>query len=231
MKAVILSGGKGTRFLPITETVPKALVPAGRKTLLEIAIDQLPSSIDTVIITTKYLGEKIVGKLGNEYGGKKLIYAAQPIDKDGTWSALYAAKEHICDGGQFCALGCDDFFKTEEIERAIEAKKNGMGITAATMPAKYHGIVVDDQSMVKGLQRHPNKNREELLEDKFANGFFIVDSKIFDFEPVQLIDGEYGLPQTLLAHTDYPLHAFLFNYWQPCNTFEDLEKLKQDFML
>jgi NDP-sugar pyrophosphorylase family protein len=41
MRAVILAGGKGTRLAPLTEVIPKPLVPIGGKPILEIVIRQL----------------------------------------------------------------------------------------------------------------------------------------------------------------------------------------------
>jgi hypothetical protein len=95
------------------------------------------------------------------------------------------------------------------------------------MPAKYHGIEIAPEKTVSGFRRHTNIGREEKIVDTFANGFFVVDTRVFSFEPIALTDGELGLPQTLLAHKDdYPLHALELPFWQPCNTPQDLEKIK-----
>ena len=41
MRAVILAGGKGTRLLPYTTTIPKPIVPVGDMAIMEIVIRQL----------------------------------------------------------------------------------------------------------------------------------------------------------------------------------------------
>ena len=41
MRAVILAGGKGTRLLPYTTTIPKPLVPVGDMAIMEIVVRQL----------------------------------------------------------------------------------------------------------------------------------------------------------------------------------------------
>ncbi len=41
MRAIILAGGKGTRLLPYTTTIPKPLVPVGDMAIMEIVIRQL----------------------------------------------------------------------------------------------------------------------------------------------------------------------------------------------
>lgn len=227
MKAIILAGGKGTRLKPFTDTLPKALVPIGDSTLIERVIASLPNEVDTVIITTKYLSEKIEQRIGSEYNGKNILYAPQLTGTDGTWAALYGAKHFITKNEQFCVMNCDDLFEKEELTAVLETKKIGMGVTDATMPAKYHGIEVFE-GRIMGFKRHSEIDKEEPIEDLFANGFFLLDETIFSFTPVALNDGELGLPHTLFAYLgQYPLAAHQIKYWQPCNSFEDLEKIKK----
>ncbi|NJK95429.1 MAG: NTP transferase domain-containing protein [Bacteroidales bacterium] len=40
LPVVIMAGGKGTRLLPLTNVIPKALIPIGNKTMLEIILDK-----------------------------------------------------------------------------------------------------------------------------------------------------------------------------------------------
>ena len=44
MKAVILSGGLGTRLKPFTQVIPKPLLPTGEKAVLEIQIGNLKAN-------------------------------------------------------------------------------------------------------------------------------------------------------------------------------------------
>lgn len=43
LPVVIMAGGKGTRLKPLTNVIPKPLVPVGEKTILEIIMDQFES--------------------------------------------------------------------------------------------------------------------------------------------------------------------------------------------
>ncbi len=43
LPVVIMAGGKGTRLKPITNVIPKPLVPVGEKTILEVILDQFES--------------------------------------------------------------------------------------------------------------------------------------------------------------------------------------------
>ncbi len=60
MKAVILTGGKGTRLAPYTTVLPKPLMPIGEIPILEIILRQLNYyGFSEVILACGYLAELI----------------------------------------------------------------------------------------------------------------------------------------------------------------------------
>ena len=68
MKAVIMAGGEGTRLRPITETMPKPLVETdGIPTLEHIFRLLLRHGITEAALTTRYLGDMIRAREGDEY--------------------------------------------------------------------------------------------------------------------------------------------------------------------
>ena len=51
MKGIIVAAGYGTRFLPVTKTVPKELLPLGVKPSIAYIVDEfMQSGIDEIII-------------------------------------------------------------------------------------------------------------------------------------------------------------------------------------
>jgi len=71
LQAVVMAGGKGTRLYPLTEDLPKPMLPVGDRPLMERIIRQLSGAgIREVSITTHYLAEKITGHFGDgrEFG-------------------------------------------------------------------------------------------------------------------------------------------------------------------
>ena len=60
MKAMIFAAGLGTRLRPITDTLPKALLPIAGKTLLEWQIDTLrQAGISDIVINVHHLADQI----------------------------------------------------------------------------------------------------------------------------------------------------------------------------
>ena len=55
MKAVILAGGLGTRLLPYTKTLPKPMLPLGKKPILEYVINWIKKSeIRDIVLCVSY---------------------------------------------------------------------------------------------------------------------------------------------------------------------------------
>jgi dTDP-glucose pyrophosphorylase/CBS domain-containing protein len=79
LSAVIMAGGFGKRLLPLTEQVPKPMLPVGDRPLLELTIRQLRSAgIRDVHLTTHYLPENIVEHFGDgEAFGVRLTYVKE----------------------------------------------------------------------------------------------------------------------------------------------------------
>ncbi|MCL6622133.1 MAG: NTP transferase domain-containing protein [Syntrophobacterales bacterium] len=67
MKAAILAAGLGTRLLPLTQVLPKALVPVCHRPLLGLLLSQLAEAgCVQAAVNTHHLGEEILHFLGRE---------------------------------------------------------------------------------------------------------------------------------------------------------------------
>jgi len=221
MKLIVLAAGKGTRFLPTTNTIPKGMIPLLDKPLLKHAIKPyLPYVSDIIFVISNPLGEKIKEYFTENYLGHKIFYRIQAEQK-GTMNALLVCKDLINENELFCVCNGDDLMKEPEIEKAIKENVVGIGVSKKTMPKGYWGINIENGN-VSGFRRHDTES--DFVEDIFYNGFNILNNKIFEFAPVATKDGELGLPHTLLANLDtYPLKAFAFNAWETVNSPKDIK--------
>ena len=94
MIAVLLVGGEGTRLRPLTEWLPKPMLPIANRPFLEHQIEHLRShGIDDVILSCGYQPEPI-----RQHFGDTLRYAVEP-EPLGTGGAI-----------RFSAVGIDETF-------------------------------------------------------------------------------------------------------------------------
>ncbi len=87
MKALLLAAGYGTRLRPLTNTVPKCLVPIRNIPLLQIWLDKLSKAgVDSFLINTHYLSEKVSDFIKrSDYSSKiRLVYESKLLGTAGT---------------------------------------------------------------------------------------------------------------------------------------------------
>lgn len=80
-KAMILAAGRGERMRPLTDDVPKPLLKAGGKALIEYQLINLArAGFVDIVINHAYLGEKIEQTLGSgERYGVNIQYSAEAV--------------------------------------------------------------------------------------------------------------------------------------------------------
>lgn len=66
MKGMILAAGKGTRVKPITQSLPKPMIPILGKPVMESMIELFSQhNINKIVINTSHLAEVIEGYFGD----------------------------------------------------------------------------------------------------------------------------------------------------------------------
>ena len=108
-KAFILAAGLGTRLKPLTENLPKALVPFKGKPMIENVISKLNrAGINDILINTHHRADKMEEYFANRSGNENitLIHEAQIL---GTGGAIKNAEKHLSDTEAFLVYNTDVF--------------------------------------------------------------------------------------------------------------------------
>jgi N-acetyl-alpha-D-muramate 1-phosphate uridylyltransferase len=105
----ILAGGLATRLRPITEKIPKALVPVAARPFLEHQLEYLRGQgIDRIVLCVGYLGEMIRDQYGDGAGwGVRIDYSFDGPALLGTAGALKQAMPLL--GEKFFVLYGDSY--------------------------------------------------------------------------------------------------------------------------
>lgn len=100
MKAMILAAGRGERLRPLTDTVPKPLVPVLGKSLIVYHIEKLVAlGITDIVINHAWLGHKLVEALGDGSAlGANIRYSAEDNALE-TGGGIKRALPFLCEDG------------------------------------------------------------------------------------------------------------------------------------
>ena len=112
ISVAILAGGMATRLRPITEKIPKSLVPVAGKPFLTHQLELLHArGIRHAVLCVGHLGEMIQRDYGNEALGIKLDYSFDGAKLLGTGGAIKRALPML--GPEFFGLYGDSYLPIE----------------------------------------------------------------------------------------------------------------------
>jgi len=181
MKAAILAGGYGKRLRPLTETIPKPLLPVGDKGIIEWQIKWLKRhSISEIVICAGYLKEKIVERLGDgsRYGVKiQYAFEERPL---GTGGALKNARRLLEDEDLFLLVNGDVLTDLDPLKLVNALIEGYIAVIALTPLPSPYGIVEFDHKTWR-ITCFTEKPR---IRDCWINaGVYAMRPAIFDYLP------------------------------------------------
>jgi mannose-1-phosphate guanylyltransferase len=107
MKAVVLVGGEGTRLRPLTETIPKPLVPLMDRASLDHVLDHLARhGVHEVVLSSSYLEEPFHAFIQGRRGDPAITWITE-TEPLGTGGAIVNALEDLGGDTTFLALNGD----------------------------------------------------------------------------------------------------------------------------
>jgi len=159
MKAIILAGGRGKRLRPITDKIPKPLIPINNMPLIERNIKYLKKyGITEIIISSGYKSNKIESFLKKKKNFDcKIIFSVEKTPL-GTGGAIKKALKHV-DEESFLVLNGDiitniDFRKILKKPNTIAA--NELKTKFGTMNIKNNKILkFNEKKDVSGVWMNP----------------------------------------------------------------------------
>jgi dTDP-glucose pyrophosphorylase len=156
MRAVVMAGGYGTRLRPLTDDMPKPMLPVGDRPLLEIIVDGLRNAgIRQVNVATHYKGEMIADhfKDGQSFGVDiRYVREDQPLGTAGALSLLDESDEPllVINGDILTRV---DFRAMHNFHREHKAD-----LTVAVRQYEFrvpYGVIETDGVAVTGISEKP----------------------------------------------------------------------------
>lgn len=186
-KAMIMAAGVGSRLDPLTQEVPKPLVPIANRPVMDILMERLADAgIKDVIANTHYKAEQIIERYKNNDFGINFNYVHEK-ELSGTAGGVKKCQFFFDEDEDFLVLSADGL-SNADLEKGIEIHKKSkaivtMGIKQIAMEEIPHfGVVVTDKKgFVTEFQEKPAI--KEAKSDFINTGIYIFNYKIFDYIP------------------------------------------------
>jgi len=221
--AVVMAGGYGKRLLPLTEKVPKPMLPVGGRPLLELTIAQLKrAGIKNVNLTTHYLPEAISDHFGNgETFGIRLDYV-QEENPLGTAGGIKLLKHFdgtmlvingdVLTGAPFDAML--DYHREYHADLTIGVRKYEVQVP--------FGVVECHDVHVTGLQEKPS------LSFFINAGTYLIEPTVRDFIPANQRFDMTELISKLIEAGRTVVSFPIMEYWLDMGRHEDYARAQQD---
>jgi len=223
MKAIILSGGLGTRLKPFTEVIPKPLLPIGEKAILEIQIENLKKhGFDEIYLATNYKSNYIENFFGDgsKYGVSLKI--SQEEIALGTAGPVKLLQDNLKE--PFLVMNGDILTLLDYSKMYEFALKNTsiltLGIKEILTPFQFGNIFTDGE-FVTGIEEKPN------IRTTILAGIYIFKPEVLNYIPENTYYGMDTLIKDLLAKNIKISKYDISEYWLDIGRIDDYEKAQQ----
>lgn len=225
MRAIILAGGKGVRLAPLTEVIPKPLVPLGGKPILEIVIRQLKASgFHRLTLAVGYMADLIKAYFqdGSRWGVKiDYSFEAQPLGTAGPLALIDGLNE------TFLVMNAD-ILTDVDYNYLIRYHRECGGI--ATIGAFERQVRID-LGVIVADGHHRIKDYIEKPTQSYlvSMGVYIFEPKVLEFLAGE---GYMDFPDLVkrLIEAGEPVCFYPFSgYWLDIGRHEDYSKAAEEF--
>lgn len=221
MKAIILAAGLGTRLRPMTDSLPKPLLPVGGRPVIVYNLLLLKRyGITEAIINLHYQADKIIRALGDgtQYG-MTIRYSREP-EILGTAGGVRKAARWLAQGSFLVVNG--DILVDVNLDRLVEFHYRKRALVTMVLrkdpdPDAWGAVEVDEQGRIRQLLGKLNACGERLTTLMFT-GVQVMQPRALDYIPARgfasLIDTYLAMLRQGERVLGYPMRG----YWLDIGT-------------
>jgi dTDP-glucose pyrophosphorylase len=224
--ALIMAGGRGERLRPLTDELPKPLLPVGDKPIIEHNINRLRNfGIDDVWISVKYLGEKIKAHFGDGNERSMRIKYVEENEPLGTIGALSLVNDLVhenllvMNSDLLTTIDFEDFylfFQTHQADLAVACIPYNVSIPYAVMETKDY--------LVTGFKEKPRYTH-------YSNaGIYLMNNSVRRYIPSGQVFNATDLMDKLIKEGKKVVAYHLLGYWLDIGKPEDYTKAQEDIL-
>jgi NDP-sugar pyrophosphorylase family protein len=224
LRAVIMAGGYGTRLRPITEGLPKPMLPIGDRPLLELTLQQLrDAGIKRVNLATHYKRDIIANHFGDGHSfGVKIRYVEedQPLGTAGALGLIETSEDPLLVINGDVVTRVDfhamlDFHRHHRADMTVAVRQHEVQLP--------HGVVETDGLAITGISEKP------ILRHFMNAGIYLLNPEMCRFVPSGRRYDMTDLISRLIAEGCRVVSFPIREYWLDIGQVEDYQKALRDF--
>ncbi len=183
MKAFLLAGGNGTRLRPLTNSIPKCLVPIRGRPLLDIWLDLCARSGITEVLINLHAHAQLIEQHLKRSGSPVNVRIVREDRLLGSAGTLVANRAWVGSEGAFWILYSDVLTNTNlsrmsEFHCCHDAIAT-LGLYQVPDPSHCGVAVVDDMGVITEFEEKPQTARSNWV----FSGLMVADCRLFDLTP------------------------------------------------
>jgi NDP-sugar pyrophosphorylase family protein len=185
MQAIILAAGYGKRLKPLTDSVPKCLVPVRGKPLLVRTLELLDArGIDRAVLVVGHKKEMIYHAVGHRFGNMRISYVENDIyDRTNNVYSLWLARDRLCEDSLL--IECDLYYSGRLLDALVEQRRACNVLVSKYDPALMNGTVISigegDTVRELVLKRHQTEGFDYADKYKTVNMYYFAGEFLREF--------------------------------------------------
>lgn len=182
---MILAAGFGTRLKPLTDSIPKALVPFNGEPMINYQIKKLADyGFCEIIVNAHHFAEQITDYINkNSFGVKINVIEEKEIL--GTGGGVLNAEKYFKDENFFLVINAD-VYTDFDFSKIIEFHKTHNPLASLAVQKRATKRHLEFDSSMKLLRR---ETENSIRENLYAfNGVHIISNKIYTGRKIEYLD-------------------------------------------
>jgi NDP-sugar pyrophosphorylase family protein len=222
LRALVLAAGRGERLRPLTDAVPKPLLPILGRPVIEHTLAALAAAgCEATAINLHHLGDAIEGRRGGAFQGMRLTYSREP-ELLGTLGALGPLRDFAAAADLFLVINGDSLCRWP-LPRLLRRHRRGGAAATLLLTRRPHpkdyggGVVVRPDGSLRSLRGGTPRDKEKRRVFAGAHVFApaILDRAAWSGEPADFITDLY---EPLLAAGVHLMTLSSRRHWHDLGT-------------
>jgi NDP-sugar pyrophosphorylase family protein len=219
MKAMLLAAGRGERLLPLTNSVPKPLLPVlGRPLAPQVLSRMAAQGIEEAVINLHHLPDPLRSALGDGslLGLRTLHYSIEEGELLGTGGGLVHAAAQLRGSGTILVRN-SDFLADIPLARALASHiRSGCEATLVVVPHRpgYTPVFLDERGRIREFGGRASKSTTVPGAYLFT-GYHLIEESVLDrLPPMGVSDIVAAVYKPLAAEGGLNAHVHYGFWWE-----------------